>query len=50
MKLKHFQNLESTDKSDTVFPCQYWIGKEEWYNLKPLEKFDGEFYQVDGTN
>jgi len=29
-----------------VFPCQYWVGNERWYNLKPLQKGDGDFYTV----
>ena len=40
---------QATTGSDIV-PCQYWVGKQKakWYNLKPLEKPTGDYYDVNG--
>jgi hypothetical protein len=37
---------EGIPDTDSVFPCQYWVNKQRWYNLKPLQKPD--FYDLEG--
>lgn len=42
--------LAASSTSSDIFPCQYWVGtnKAKWYNLKPLQKKDGDYYDVNG--
>lgn len=39
---------QTTLRSDAVLPCQYWINNERWYNLKPLQRPEGDYYDEPG--
>ena len=42
--------LAASSTGSDIFPCQYWVGKTKakWYNLKPLQKEPGDYYDVNG--